>query len=122
MRRLRRILVTLVILILFLAGAGTGFITLTLRRMLPQVDGTLNVPGLDGKVTVYRDADGVPQIYATTVHDLFFAQGFVQAQDRWWQMELNRHIALGRLSELFGNNETALRRDIFIRTVGWNRA
>src|SRR5262249_43580306 len=68
------------------------------------------------------DAEGIPQIYATTAHDLFFAQGVVHAQDRWWQMEFNRHTGLGRISELTGNNATALSSDTFIRTLGWNRA
>jgi len=55
------------------------------------------------------------------MHDLFFAQGYVQAQDRWWQMEFWRHTASGRLCELVGWNESALRADIFIRTLGWRQ-
>jgi penicillin amidase len=122
MRLLRRILLILVIALLIIGAAGVGLITYTTRRMLPQYSGTLNLPGLNGKVTIARDAEGIPQIYATTVHDLFFAQGYVQAQDRWWQMEFGRHTGLGRVSELIGNNPTALASDIFIRTAGWNRA
>ncbi len=122
MRRLRRILLVIVILILLLAGAATGYVAVTMRKMLPQTDGTLSFAGLDGQVTVYRDAKGIPQIYATTTRDLFFAQGVVHAQDRWWQMEFNRHTGLGRISELTGKNDTALRSDVFIRTLGWNRA
>ncbi len=122
MRRLRNILLVLVIIIVLVGGAGAGYITLTVRRPLPQVDGTLSFAGLDGKVEIYRDALGVPQIYATTTRDLFFAQGIVHAQDRWWQMEFNRHIGLGRISELTGMNERVLRQDKFIRTAGWNRA
>jgi penicillin amidase len=122
MRRLRRILLVIVVLILLLAGAATGYVAITVRKMLPQHDGTLSFSGLDGQVTVYRDGNGIPQIYATTTRDLFFAQGIVHAQDRWWQMEFNRHTGLGRISELTGKNDTALRSDIFIRTAGWNRA
>ncbi|HLY24876.1 MAG TPA: penicillin acylase family protein [Aggregatilineales bacterium] len=122
MRRLRRILLIIVVIILLLAGGLTGYIGVTLRKMLPQTGGTLNVPGLNGPVTIYRDASGIPQIYASTTHDLFMAQGIVQAQDRWWQMEFNRHTGLGRISELVGNNATALSSDIFIRTAGWNRS
>ena len=122
MRRLRRILLVIVILVLLLAGAATGYVAVTMRKMLPQTDGTLSFAGLDGQVTVYRDAKGIPQIYATTTRDLFFAQGVVHAQDRWWQMEFNRHTGLGRISELTGKNDTALRSDVFIRTLGWNRA
>ncbi len=122
MRRLRNLLVVIVVILLVLSGALAVFVTTTTRKMLPQVNGTLSLPGLDGKVIIYRDAQGIPQIYATTAHDLFFAQGVVQAQDRWWQMEFNRHTGLGRLSELIGKNDQVLRSDIFIRTVGWNRA
>src|ERR1041385_3914429 len=122
MRRLRRILLVIVVLILLLAGATTGYVAVTVRKMLPQHDGTLSFAGLDGQVTVYRDGNGIPQIYATTTRDLFFAQGVIHAQDRWWQMEFNRHTGQGRISELTGKNDTALRSDIFIRTAGWNRA
>jgi penicillin amidase len=122
MRRLRNILLIVIVLMLLLAGTATGFAYTTIRKVLPQVDGTLSLPGLDGKVEVYRDASGIPQIYATTTHDLFYAQGVVHAQDRWWQMEFNRHTALGRISELTGSNDFALKADTLIRTMGWNRA
>src|SRR5258707_6581524 len=122
MRRLRNILIVLVLLIALIAGAGAGTVIYTTRRMLPQWNGTLSFPGLDSKVEIYRDASGVPQIYATTTKDLFFAQGVVTAQDRWWQAEFNRHAALGRISELVGTSDAALKNDIFIRTLGWNRA
>lgn len=69
---------------------------------LPQVSGRLAVPGLQGEVKVYRDRFGVPHIFTENEHDLFFADGYVQAQDRLWQMELFRALATGRLAELFG--------------------
>jgi penicillin G amidase len=68
---------------------------------------------------VLRDRWGVPHIYASNVLDLAFAQGFVHAQDRLWQMELNRRTGRGLLSELFG--ELALDTDRAIRTFGFNR-
>jgi penicillin amidase len=89
------------------------------RRRLPQTDGSLTVPGLTAPVEVVRDRWGVPHIYAASAHDLFFAQGFVHAQDRLWQMELNRRTATGRLSELFG--EVALDTDRAARTFGFGR-
>jgi penicillin amidase len=89
------------------------------RRRLPQTDGTLRLPGLEDPVEVIRDRWGVPHIYAENLHDLFFAQGFVHAQDRLWQMEINRRTATGRLSELFG--EVALDTDRLTRTLGFNR-
>ncbi len=122
MRRLARFLLILVILIVFVAGAATGYVIYTTRRMLPQHGGTTSLAGLDGEVKVYRDSYGIPHIYATTPRDLFFVNGFIHAQDRWWNMEFNRHTALGRISELTGKNDNALSSDKFIRTVGWNRS
>lgn len=72
------------------------------KESLAQIDGRIEVPGLAGEVQVLRDEWGVPHIYAGNVDDLFFAQGFVVAQDRLWQMEIWRRTAEGRLSELVG--------------------
>jgi penicillin amidase len=70
---------------------------------LPQVSGVLKVPGLHGEVKIYRDRWGVPHIFTEDPHDLFFADGYVQAQDRLWEMVLFRAIATGKLCEIFGN-------------------
>ena len=75
--------------------------------------------GPAGKVDVIRDDRGIPQIYADTADDLFKAQGFVHAQDRFFEMDLRRHITAGRLSELVG--ESGLETDRVIRTLGWRR-
>ena len=72
------------------------------HRALPQVDGTITVPGLTAPVHVIRDAQGVPHIHAANVNDLFFAQGYVTAQDRLWQMDISRRYAAGELAEIFG--------------------
>ncbi|MCJ7627275.1 MAG: penicillin acylase family protein, partial [Longimicrobiales bacterium] len=69
---------------------------------LPQIDGEISLPGLGGEVEVLRDPWGVPHIYADNLDDLFLAQGFVQAQDRLWQMEMYRRTGEGRLSEILG--------------------
>ena len=99
---------------------GTLFIAYdVIQRPLPQHDGTLEITGLEESVEVLRDEHGVPHVYASNTHDLFFAQGFVQAQDRWWQMEFWRYTASGRLCELVGRNESALQADLFLRTLGW---
>jgi penicillin G amidase len=90
------------------------------QAALPPVEGDLAVPGLEGEVEVVRDRWGVPHIYATSLHDLYLAQGFVQASERLWQIEFLFRLGTGRLSELF--SELALPMDRFIRTVGWNRA
>ncbi len=89
----------------------------TARHSFPQVDGTLHLAGLIGPVQVYRDAQGIPNIYAANAHDLFMAQGYVHAQDRFWQMDFWRHIGAGRLSELFGKSQVST--DSFLRTMGW---
>src|SRR3954447_3113767 len=72
------------------------------KKRLAQIDGTITIPGLDSAVEVRRDRWGVPHIYARNEHDLFFAQGFVAAQDRLWQMEMWRRQAEGRLAEVLG--------------------
>ena len=66
-----------------------------------------------------RRRTACPQIYADTADDLFFAQGFVQAQDRFFEMDVRRHITAGRLSEMFG--EDTLETDKVVRTLGWRR-
>src|SRR5690606_29614011 len=71
-------------------------------RALATIEGTLSVPGLEAEVEVIRDEFGIPHIYAQNQRDLFFAQGYVQAQDRLWQIDMWRRINDGRLSEILG--------------------
>ncbi len=85
------------------------------RAALSQTSGEIPVAGLEQPVEVIRDRWGVPHIYARTVHDLFFAQGFVAAQDRLWQLDLWRRIEEGKLSELLG--AAGLKRDTFARLL-----
>ena len=82
-------------------------------RRLAKIDGTIDVPGLDSAVEVRRDRWGIPHIYARTQHDVFFAQGFVAAQDRLWQMDIWRRTAEGRLAEVLG--ASAFERDRLAR-------
>ncbi|HET6653427.1 MAG TPA: penicillin acylase family protein [Nocardioides sp.] len=107
----------IVVVLVMVAGLVTGVVVV--RRSFPQTDGEISVPGLNGEVEVVRDAQGIPQVYAGTSHDLFYAQGFVQAQDRFYEMDVRRHVTAGRLSEMLG--EDALDTDKFIRTMGWRR-
>jgi len=86
---------------------------------MPQISGELSASGLTAKVTVLRDDRGVPQIYADNAQDLFRAQGYVAAQDRFFEMDLRRHITAGRLSEMVGKD--GLQTDRVIRTLGWRR-
>ena len=103
--------------LLLVAALVAGVVVV--RDSFPQTDGELALPGLDGSVKVLRDGNGIPQVYAGTSHDLFFAQGFVQAQDRFFEMDVRRHTTAGRLSEMFG--EDTLEIDKTIRTMGWRR-
>ena len=82
--------------------AGRHFIRNAMRENLPQLDGSLAVYGLAAPVTVARDARGVPHIHAGSMDDLIFAQGFVTAQDRLWQMDLLRRHAAGQLAAILG--------------------
>jgi hypothetical protein len=79
----------------------------------------VTLPGLSAPVTVYRDSHGIPQVYASTPADLFRAQGYLHAQDRFWEMDFRRHVTAGRLSELFGAKQVPT--DAFLRTLGWRR-
>jgi len=90
-----------------------------LRRSLPRLEGVTELPGLERPVDVLRDRFGVPQIFAENERDLFFAQGYVHAQDRFFQMELGRRAGHGSLSELLGGR--ALELDRLSRTVGLGR-
>ncbi|MFM2031545.1 MAG: hypothetical protein RLZZ297_310, partial [Chloroflexota bacterium] len=92
----------------------------TLRKSLPQTRGTLTLDGLDAPVEILRDRWGVPHIYATTTHDVLMAQGFVHAQDRLWQMESQRLLGHGMLSERIGRR--AVETDRFMRILGLGRA
>ena len=102
-------------------GAGAFVVHDVVRGPLPQVSGTIAVPGLSADVRVLRDERGVPQIFADTAEDLFRAQGFVHAQDRFFEMDMRRHITAGRMAELVGNVPAAIEADKVIRTFGWRR-
>ncbi len=107
------------ILILVLAIVLCGLTTYTLRKSFPQESGIIAIQELESEVKVQRDEWGIPQIYAESSHDLFLAQGYIQAQDRFWQMDFWRHIGTGRLSEMFGKSQ--LDKDRFLRTMGWTK-
>ena len=98
---------------------GTVLGVATVRRPFPDRSGTVTLSGLDGPVQVYRDHRAVPQVYADTTDDLFRVQGYLHAQDRFFEMDLRRHITAGRLSELVGPSADALQADTVIRTMGW---
>lgn len=136
MKVLRYILLGLVLILIAVGVIGFVLFNDITRGPLPNHSGdvalaaqsvtvegqTLDIPGLNSTVEIIRDEWGVPDIYADNLHDLFFAQGYTQAQDRWWQMEFYRAIGDGRVQELTGANDDAMGNDIFIRTIGWRRS
>jgi len=118
-RRVPRWLVsTTVVVILALAGLASLSIG-AVRQSFPVESDRVTVPGLTTSVEVLRDGYGVPQIYADNAEDLFQAQGYLHAQDRFYEMDVRRHLAAGRLSELFG--ESQVQTDTYVRTLGWRR-
>lgn len=109
-------IVSLVLLFLIvLIGAN-----LYLNRSLPKITGEITIAGLNEPVTVIRDEMGIPHIKAANEHDLYVAQGYIQAQDRLFQMDLSRRQASGRLSEVVG--EAVVDKDKYFRTLGLRRA
>ena len=91
------------LIVLLLAVLGVvGWAYWIARSALPQLDGRVVVSGISAKARVVRDGHGVPTIEAATLEDLFFAQGYVTAQDRLWQMDAMRRAAGGELAEIFG--------------------
>ncbi|MDN5731607.1 MAG: penicillin acylase family protein [Yaniella sp.] len=116
--RLRNVILGTISTLVVLALALGGFVAWSVFRAFPDTEGTLDVVGLEHEVTVQRDAQGIPTVTAETSHDLFFAQGLVHAQDRFWEMDFRRHMTSGRLSELFGASQ--LDTDKFLRTLDWH--
>ncbi|WP_134131366.1 penicillin acylase family protein [Kribbella pratensis] len=119
MPRLLRVVVISGIALATVLLVIAGTVVFVVRHSFPTYDGTIELDGLDAEVSVVRDTNGIPQIYADTPADLFAAQGYVHAQDRFFEMDFRRHVTSGRLSELFG--KTALETDKFVRTLGWRR-
>ncbi|MFE0703228.1 penicillin acylase family protein [Streptomyces sp. NPDC058872] len=118
-RRARLLLLVLVLALVVGIGFGGYWGVSTVRASFPQTTGEVRLDRLSADVEVKRDANGVPQIYADNEADLFRAQGYVQAQDRFYEMDVRRHVTAGRLSEMFG--ESQVDTDAFLRTLGWRR-
>ncbi|MGX4691634.1 penicillin acylase family protein [Streptomyces sp. JNUCC 63] len=118
-RKARLVVLVLVLAIIGGIAYGAYWSVSTVRASFPQTKGALTLKGLSGPVDVKRDGYGIPQIYASSAEDLFMAQGFVQAQDRFYEMDVRRHMTSGRLSEMFGKGQ--VKNDEFLRTLGWDR-
>ncbi|MEX2143590.1 MAG: penicillin acylase family protein [Anaerolineales bacterium] len=119
MRIIRLVLLGLLAIIVVLVLGASAYIYLAIDDSFPQTKGEIQLQGLNGPVDIYRDQAGIPHIFASSEHDLFFAQGYIHAQDRFWQMDFQRHVGAGRLSELLGS--ATLDTDLFLRSVGWER-
>ena len=109
---LSRALLVVVLPVLVLAGTGYRYLNST----LPDEGADQHLAGLKDKVDIVRDEHGVPTIKATTDSDAFFALGYLHAQDRMWQLEVQRRMVQGRMSEVFGR--ASLNQDIWFRTLG----
>ncbi|MBV7699889.1 penicillin acylase family protein [Streptomyces sp. TRM70350] len=118
-RKARLIVLVLVLAIVGGTACGAYWSVSTVRASFPQTKGSITLQGLTAPVDVKRDGYGIPQIYASSDEDLFMAQGYVQAQDRFYEMDVRRHMTAGRLSEMFGKGQVD--NDEFLRTLGWRR-
>ncbi|NJP49873.1 penicillin acylase family protein [Streptomyces sp. SBST2-5] len=118
-RKFRLIVLVLVLALIGGVAYGAYWSISTVRASFPQTKGSITLQGLTGTVDVKRDGNGIPQIYASSDEDLFMAQGYVQAQDRFYEMDVRRHLTAGRLSEMFGKGQ--VENDEFLRTLGWHR-
>jgi penicillin G amidase len=118
--RISRILLWLVLATLVVLAGVVAYAYYVAHSALPQLDGQLQVSGIAAPVTLTRDGHGVPTIEAGSLEDLFFAQGYVTAQDRLWQMDVMRRFGGGELSEILG--ESLLKVDREQRILGLRAA
>ena len=112
-----RVFIILILLVVAVAAGAAWWLYNRAKSSLPVLDGSVQVAGLNSHVEVLRDDHGVPHLRAQSLQDVAFAQGYVTAQDRLFQMDLNRRLAMGQLSEILG--ESVLKFDVESRTLGF---
>ncbi len=117
---LRRVLIVAGAVLLLLFAGVAAYLYFLVQRAQRTINGTATLPGLSASVTVVRDTSGIPHITASTMKDLYMAQGYVHAQDRLFQMDFSRRLASGRLSEVAG--AATVPTDASYRTLGLRRA
>lgn len=117
--RWKRLVAAILLLGIIFCCVLAVFTYLLLTRSLPAETGEIYIEGIRKDVKIYRDAFGVPHIFAANEQDLMFAAGYVQAQDRLWQMDMLRRLSQGKLSEVFGSR--TLSADRTMRTIGLHR-
>ncbi len=115
MKIIKRILLAILVLVLLLLLAGFFLLENIKKSALPDYNKNKQVSGLVNEVNVLRDSYGIPHVYAKTEADLYYAIGFLMAQDRLWQMDLLRRVTQGRLSEIFGKDQ--LDTDVLMRAL-----
>ena len=115
MKTLKTVLISILTLVIIALAVGFLLVRNIRRSAFPKYEGEIVTEGLSNSVTVYRDERGMPHIYADNEKDLYFAAGFVTAQERLWQMDLIRRATTGRLSELFGKDY--VQTDLFLRSL-----
>ncbi|MCX8098942.1 MAG: penicillin acylase family protein [Casimicrobiaceae bacterium] len=120
MQRILKFMKWMIVLLAALFLTALALVAVYAWRSLPASNGEYVVEGLSGPIEVVLDGDGVPTVHAQSETDLAFAQGFLHARDRLWQLELHRRIGRGELAEIFGPQ--ALETDKFLRTLGIHRA
>ncbi len=116
LRAIWRSLLVVVLLLVLAVGALVGW----LRWSMPTIDGTITVAGPEAPIEILRDDWGIPHILADSPRDAYFGLGYAHAQDRLFQMEQQRRLAQGRLSEVLGSSTLSF--DRFLRTLGLYRA
>lgn len=119
MKRLLKTGIVFISIVVLLILLGMVLWRWFLKQAYPKTRGSIKLDGLTAPVEIVRDSYGVPHIYARNSEDLFFAQGYIHSQDRFWQMELWRRIGAGRLSEILGRKTLGI--DIYVRTMGFER-
>jgi penicillin G amidase len=115
----RRVLYGLLAVVVVVALVATVVVVSTVRASLPKTSGSAELPGLTTDVTVMRDGSGIPHIFGDSLTDLARAQGYVHAQEQFFQMDVRRHVTAGRLAELVGKD--GVETDKVVRTLGWRR-
>ena len=118
-KKIKALVITLSIIV-FLVIASTAAFQLLFRLPQPSYTGTLNIAGLKSPVEVRTDDYGIPHIFAQNEDDLFFAQGYITARERMFQMDLTRLAGRGELSTLLG--DSMVKTDIYFKTLGFYRA
>ena len=115
MKRGKKILIILFFIIFILSVAAYFFVNYIKSSGLPDYNKEVVIKGLKDKVTVYRDAYGIPHVIAQNEDDLYKVTGYISAQDRMWQMDLLRRVTQGRLSEIFGKD--MVETDVILRSL-----